>query len=214
MCCFKQSPAPPPPGQDRRLLHARMKTLLLALLLAGAGAAPAAPLQRAAPLVLADSAGRPVGRIAGTVNNGGYELAMVVLDLGSARTAVMVTPRVAVEGPARGLYWAPTLRTQVYYASTDCSGPPVVTAPTFSLAYGMRWSVVDFNGGALVAHVGADVAPSMQPARSYRFWDFYAPSPSGFNATPCSAGADGVMGVPTETTVNLDQAHPAPLSIR
>jgi len=151
------------------------------------------------PLLIVDSTGQVAARYAGILpvadNRDSIPMAAV-----SVNGNVTMVPLEA--GPVTAtLNWS-NGRRALYYPTSNCSGPPYVTYPNFYA--GGRTSVVEAVGNSRVLYVGSNAPFVAMPAGSIQVG----------GGMPCQQSTATVAVVPLETTVNLDQVYPGPLTLR
>jgi hypothetical protein len=165
------------------------------------------------PIIVVDSAGKTAGRYMTLPWLVTYYEQAVAITVNGALTLAPIGQLLLQDGTySRGFGWTPTLRQDIYYPGSFCTGAPIVAVNFANI--GVRPSVVDFDGAHRILYLGADVEPTPQAYASFRRWDYYsAPGYGGFSGS-CTQTASTVMGVPLETTVELDVAYPHPLMLK
>jgi len=161
------------------------------------------------PLVVMDATGKVAGRY---IDNSG-NIGNVVISVNGANTVV----KIVQDHDASGAYlsaarWIPS--SIAYFPTADCSGLPLVNAMSGeTIAPGFRASHVFFDANGLVLRLAVAGPSSLRSHQSYGYPRCDA---SGVcQVTGCVVESKTEQqGWNVETTINLNQTYPGPLTVQ
>lgn len=165
-------------------------------------------------MVVVDAAGKVAGRVIGLETtlvsiNGAHTLVRVVFPSNGSQQYGTVT-------------WVPydDNTQRMYFTTNDCSGPPLINTNidrSISTRYGFRPSVVMLDASKnVMLYVGSNAPAQSTPYYSMNSYSYCTAGPAGDNCGPgpCNVESGTVPAVPLESSVNMTQSSPPPLTIQ